>query len=122
MNKELSDHVNELGELTEKYLQTRVELLKLTMLGKLTKASSSLINSLIFAFVAILILLFALTSFVVWYGQTYGDYLTALLLTVGFLVLFFILFALFRNQITPSIVLRKYSSLLLSEDKKKEEL
>lgn len=120
MSKNLSDNFNELGDVTKKYVQTRIDLVKLTVLSKATQVTSYLISNLILALGGALILFFVLAAFVVWYGQTYGDYLTGLLLAIGVLVVLFVLFALFRNQIISSMVLRKYSSMLFEEEEEEE--
>ncbi|SFE91763.1 hypothetical protein [Sunxiuqinia elliptica] len=122
MSKNLSDNINELGDVTKKYVQTRIDLVKLTVLSKATQVTSYLISNLILALGGALILFFVLAAFVVWYGQTYGDYLTGLLLAIGVLVVLFVLFALFRNQLISSMVLRKYSSMLFEEEEEEEEL
>ena len=95
---------------------------KLTVLSKATQVTSYLISNLILALGGALILFFVLAAFVVWYGQTYGDYLTGLLLAIGVLVVLFVLFALFRNQLISSMVLRKYSSMLFEEEEEEEEV
>ncbi len=122
MSKNLSDNINELGDVTKKYVQTRIDLVKLTVLSKATQVTSYLISNLILALGGALILFFVLVAFVVWYGQTYGDYLTGLLLAIGVLVVLFVLFALFRNQLISSMVLRKYSSMLFEEEEEEEEV
>lgn len=122
MSKNLSDNINELSDVTKKYVQTRIDLVKLTVLSKATQVTSYLISNLILALGGALILFFVLAAFVVWYGQTYGDYLTGLLLAIGVLVVVFVLFALFRNQLISSMVLRKYSSMLFEEEEEEEEL
>ncbi|MHA7111255.1 hypothetical protein [Sunxiuqinia elliptica] len=122
MSKNLSDNINELSDVTKKYVQTRIDLVKLTVLSKATQVTSYLISNLILALGGALILFFVLAAFVVWYGQTYGDYLTGLLLAIGVLVVLFVLFALFRNQLISSMVLRKYSSMLFEEEEEEEEL
>lgn len=122
MSKNLSDNINELSDVTKKYVQTRIDLVKLTVLSKATQVTSYLISNLILALGGALILFFVLAAFVVWYGQTYGDYLTGLLLAIGVLVVLFVLFALFRNQLISSMVLRKYSSMLFEEEEEEEEV
>lgn len=122
MSKNLSDNFSELSETTKKYIQARIELVKLSFLEKATHITAYLIDSLVLILLVVLIVLFALAAFVVWYGQTYHDYLTGLLLAIGMLVVLTVLFILFKKRIVTSAVLKGYSSILFDEEKKKEEL
>lgn len=121
MSRNLSDNIGELSQVSKKYIQTRIDLVKLTILGKATQITTHLISTFLLTVAGALILFFALAAFVVWYGQVYHDYLTGLLLVTGFLVFLTLLFALFKNQLITSFVLRKYSTMLF-EDEEEEEL
>lgn len=121
MSRNLSDSLGELNEASRKYIQTRVEMIKLTILGKATQITTHLVSSFILTMVGVLILFFGLSAFVVWYGQVYHDYLTGLLLVLGLLVFLMLLFALFRKQLITSFVLRIYSSMLFDEDEEEDE-
>ena len=121
MSKNLSDNLNELSEATKKYIQARVDLVKLSFLEKSTRVTAYLIDSLVLILFGALILLFSLAAFVAWYGQVYHDYLTGLLLAIGILVVLAVLFLLLKKQIVTSAVLKGYSSMLFDEDKKEEQ-
>lgn len=122
MSRNLSDSIGELSDVSRKYIQTRIDLVKLTILGKATQVTTYLISSFLLTMAGALILFFGLAAFVVWYGQVYHDYLTGLLLVTGFLVFLTVLFALFKKQLITSFVLRKYASMLFEEDEEEEEL
>jgi len=121
MSRNLSDSFGDLSEASKKYVQTRVDLIKLTLLGKATQITTHLVSSLLLTMVGVLILFFGLAAFVVWYGQVYHDYLTGLLLVIGFLVFLTLLFMLFKKQLITSFILRVYSSMFFDEDEEKEE-
>jgi prepilin signal peptidase PulO-like enzyme (type II secretory pathway) len=122
MSRNLSDSIGELSDVSRKYIQTRIDLVKLTILGKATQVTTYLISSFLLTMAGALILFFGLAAFVVWYGQVYHDYLTGLLLVTGLLVFMTVLFALFKEQLISSFVLRKYASMLFEEDEEEEEL
>lgn len=122
MSKNLAGNISELSDVTKKYIQARIDLVKLTFISKATRITTHLISSFILSMACALILFFILAAFVVWYGQVYHDYLTGLLLAIGILVVLTVIFALTKNQIVTSIVLRKYSSMLFEEDEEEEEL
>ncbi len=120
MSRNLSDSIGELSEASRKYIQTRIDMVKLTMLGKVTQITTYLISSLLLTMAGALILFFGLAAFVAWYGQVYHDYLTGLLLAVGILVFLTLLFLLLKKQLITSFVLRKYSSMLFEDDEEEE--
>lgn len=121
MSKGLSDSINELSEVTKKYIQTRIELVKLTVLSKTSQITAYLIGNLILTLLGALILFFLLVAFIVWYGQLYNDYLTGLLLAIIFLVLLFILFVLLKNRILTPLILRHYSTMLFEDEEEEED-
>ena len=120
MSKNLSDNFSDLSKTTKKYIEARIDLVKLTFLEKATNITVSLIDRLVLTMLSALIVLFALAAFVVWYGQTYHDYLAGLLITVGILVVLTVLFLLFKKRMITSSVLRDYSSMLFEEEEDKE--
>ncbi|WP_299582809.1 phage holin family protein [uncultured Sunxiuqinia sp.] len=122
MSKNLSDNVNELSEVTKKYVQTRIELLKLSVLSKVTQVTSYFISTLVLITGVAMVVFFCFAAFVAWYGQVYHDYLTGLLLVIGVLVVLVVLFALLKKQLVTSLVLRKYSSLLFDDEEEEVEL
>lgn len=122
MSKNLSDDIGELGEVSKKYIQTRIDLVKLTLLGKATQITTYLIGNLLLTMAGALILFFGLAAFVAWYGQVYHDYLTGLLLATGILVFLTLLLVLLRKRLITSFVLRKYSSMLFEDDEEEDEL
>ncbi|MGQ8335995.1 hypothetical protein ACUNWD_05540 [Sunxiuqinia sp. A32] len=123
MSKNLSDNINDLGKVSKKYIQARIDLIKLILLEKATEITSYLINSLVLILLGALVLMFSLGAFVAWYGQVYHDYLTGILLAVGILIVVIILFVVYRKKIVTTSVLENYSSILFEgEEKNKGEL
>jgi hypothetical protein len=120
MSKNLSDNFNGVTEAVKEYIQARIELMKLTALGKATQITTQIVSSLILILFSMIILVFAFVAFVVWYGQAYNDYLTGLLIAVGALVVLAILFYLLKKPLLTSIVLRGYLSLFFEENEKEE--
>jgi len=120
MSNNLSDSFSGLGEATKKYIRIRLELMKLSALGKATKITAQVITGLMLLVISTVMLMFVLAAFVVWYGQTYnGDYLTGLLFAIGILIVLAIL-ALVLKPVFTTIILRKYSSMFVDETEKTE--
>ena len=122
MSNNLSNSFSDLSDTAKKYIHARIDLVKLTVLGKITRSTSFIVSSLVIILLGMLVLLFSLAAFVVWYGQVYHDYLTGLLLAIGILVVVAILFMVFRKQLITSTVLRMYSSILFEDDDEEEVL
>lgn len=116
MKSDLSNSITELNETVREYLKTQLEIVKLSFLEKVTRITVFLISSVIYLVFGTLFFVFAALAFVVWYESIYGDYLTGLLIVLGLVVIFGILFIIFRNSIVTSKVLRTISSILLEPE------
>jgi cytochrome c biogenesis protein CcdA len=116
MRKDPSDNFNGITDTAKEYIKARFDLIKLTVLGKSTQITTLIVGGLISVFVILMAIFFAFAAFVVWYGQTYNDYLTGLLIVVVSLVVLAILFFLLKKPLLTSIILRKYSDKLFDEN------
>ena len=120
MSNDLKKDIANLNDAAQDYLKTKVELLKVSLLTKLTNISTALINIWIIATFLIWILTIAAAGFIVWYGQTHKNYLVGFLLAGGFLILILLLFIIFRRRIITNPVLRSYSEIIFDDDNKSE--
>jgi len=118
MQKDLTKSIGELNKSAKEYFQTRVDLIKLSMLEKTTKISSFLLTYWILATFLIWIIAFVAAAFAIWYGLNYGNYFTGLLIAAGCLMLLAVLFVLFRQKIVTTLFLRNFSEILLEEEEK----
>src|SRR5690606_9109923 len=113
MKTSLSNNFNELGNSVKEYLNIHLQLVKLSMVEKLVKISVFIISSMVLLLASTIVFCFAATAFVIWYGTTYQDYLTGLFIVMGFVVLITLLFYVFRRVFVESMVIKKFSSILL---------
>lgn len=116
MSKDLSDNMLELNEAVKNYVQTRLDLVKITILEKIAKFSLYLISSLIVILFMFLILACIGTAFIIWYQQTYGNIFVGLVIALGFLILTCLLFIRFGKKIIMKNVLQNVSEILFDED------
>jgi hypothetical protein len=116
MSKDLSDNMLELNEAVKGYIQTRLDLIKVTILEKIAKFSLYLITFLIIVLFIFLILACVTTAFIIWYDQTYNNMLVGLLIALGFLISICILFIVFGKKLIIKNVLQNVSEILLEED------
>ncbi len=120
MSNNLENNIAKLNESAKEYIKTKLDLLKVSFLDKLTKLTATLINIWLIATFAIWILTFAAAGFVVWYGQTYHNYSGGFLLAGSFLVLILLLFIIFRRRIITTPVLRHYSEIIFDDENELE--
>ncbi len=121
MSSDISKNIAELSESVKKYLQTRVDLIKLSILGKITRFASYLIGVYIVMFLIFVIVAFAGAAFVVWYGQAYNNYINGLLIVCGCLIVIALLFIYLREKIITNLLVRKFSEILFEEEENEEE-
>ena len=120
MSKDLSDNMLELNEAVKGYIQTRLDLVKVTVLEKLVKFSLYLITFLIVVLFIFLIIACITTSFVIWYEQTYHNMLIGLLIALGFLISTCLFFIVFGKKLIIKNVLQNISEILFEEDETSE--
>lgn len=116
MSKDLSDNMLELNEAVKGYVQTRLDLVKITVLEKIAKFSLFIISFLIVILFLFLILACISTAFVIWYNQAYNNMLVGLLIALGFLISTCLLFIRFGKKIIMKNVLQNISEILFDED------
>jgi uncharacterized membrane protein len=116
MSDDLKKNIAKLSDSAKEYFQTKVDLIKLSLLQKLTKLTSLLINIWIIATLLIWILIFAAAAFSVWYGERSGNYFEGILIAGSFLLLVLVIFIVFRKSIINSAVLRQYAEILLDDE------
>ena len=120
MSNDLKKDIAKVNDAAQEYLKVKVELLKVSLLAKLTNITAALINIWLISTFIIWILTIAAAGFIVWYGQTYHNYLMGFLLSGGFLILILLLFIIFRRRIITNPVLRNYSEIIFDDDKDSE--
>lgn len=116
MSKELTKNLGELNGSVKSYVQVKIDLVKLRFLEKTTRFTSYLFTFLVVSMFLMLVIGFAATAFAVWYGETYNNYVTGLLIAGGALIFLALIFILLRKQIVTTSVLKNFSEMLFEDD------
>jgi hypothetical protein len=116
MSKELTRNLGELNGSVKNYVQTKIDLVKLTFLEKTTSFIAFYFNLQIVIMFAILIIGFIAGAFVVWYGDVYRSYFEGLLIAGGLLLLLTLIFIILRKVIVTRLILRNFSEIVYKEE------
>jgi len=115
MKDNMTDSFNKLKDTATDYAKLQLKLFKLHVIQKINEISVLIISSFIFILIGFIFLLFISAAFVVWYGTTFGNYLTALLIIIGFIILLFLIFYIKGRKWISSGIMKNLSSMI-SED------
>ncbi len=116
MSKNLKKNISKLNDSAKEYFQTKVDLIKVSLLEKSTRLTSFLINIWILASLIIWILGFAIAAFAAWYGKTYNNYTEGLLIAGGLMLFAALLFVIFRKKIVTISVLQHFSKIIFDDE------
>jgi len=111
MKENLTDSFNRLKDTATDYARLQLKLFKLCVIQKIDEIFVLIISSFVFILIGFIFLLFISAAFVVWYGTTFGNYLTALLIIIGFIILLFIIFYVKGRKWISSVIMKKLSSI-----------
>ncbi|MBK5202722.1 MAG: phage holin family protein [Prolixibacteraceae bacterium] len=115
MKENITDSFQKLKDTATDYAKLQLKLFKLCVIQKIDEISVLIISSFVFILIGFIFLLFISAVFVVWYGTTFGNYLTALLIIIGFIILLFLIFYVKGRKWISSAIMKKLSSII-SED------
>lgn len=113
---ELSDNFSAISDVIKGYINSRIDLFKLGLLQKYTKAGVSLLTSvsvIISAFAAFIFLMF---SFSFWYGNKTGRLDQGFLISAGFFALILVIVIVFRKAIFSRNLIKVFSSILFTDE------
>ena len=121
MSNDLSKNITELSDSVKNYVQTKVDLFKLSLLKKTSRFATYLFSFLIVVLFTTLILTFVAAAFAVWYGKTYDNYVDGVLIAAGCLFIIGTVFILLRKSIITSSVIRNFSEIMFGEEENSDE-
>lgn len=120
MSKNLTENIGELSGSAKSYVQAKIDLAKLTLLGKISRFTSSLFTLIVVVLFSMLVIGFGAAAFAIWYGQTYNNYFEGVLIAGGSLIVIGLIFVLLRHKILTNPLLRNFSEILFEEDENEE--
>lgn len=116
MGEKLTNNLTELSDSVKQYFHVKIDLIKLLLLRKISKSLSFVFELLIITLLLMLFAAFAATAFILWYGLTYNDYLTGVLIAAGFMLFLLVVFLMIRKKLFGSVFLSKISNIIFEED------
>jgi len=121
MKENIKDSFQKLKDTATDYAKLQLKLFKLSVIQKINEISVLIISSFVFILIGFIFLLFISAAFVVWYGTTFGNYLTALLIIIGFIILLFLIFYIKGRKWISSGIMKKLSSIIDEKDKNQKQ-
>jgi hypothetical protein len=119
MSNKITNNLTELNDSVKNLVQVKIDLLKLSLLKKLSIFFSHLFSYMIVILFSVLILMFGAAAFSIWYGEAYGSFTEGFLISTGIFVLLAAIFIIFRKQLLTNALLRRFSEALFEDDNKK---
>jgi len=119
-NQSFSGNMAEMIKIARSYVNTRIELWKLSLLEKTSLAGAFFLSSVVIVLIIAFCLLFVSLAFAYWYGQRTGDLAMGFLITAGFYVILGLIFILNRKTIITGPIIRSLTSILYKDDEPQE--
>ncbi|TQD40725.1 phage holin family protein [Haloflavibacter putidus] len=118
----LTNHINDLNENIQAYVQSMLEYYKLDAFKKITKFSSALIKILLMGSLFFMFLAFISVAGAFLIGNAIGSYTLGFLIMGGIYFLLFLFILLFGRPLIDKIILEKVSALYFTSDQQEEVL
>lgn len=112
----LSENFAEITSAVKKYINARIDLLKLTLLQKITRAGTYMLTFVTVLVSLFSILIFLMFAFSFWYGEKTGSLSTGFLISAGFFAVLMIIIFLLRKVIFSNTIVRIFSHILFSDE------
>lgn len=116
MKENMTDSFKKLKDTATDYAKLQLKLFQLRIIQKINEISVLIISSFVFILLGFIFLLFISAAFVVWYGTTFGNYLTAILIIVGFIFLLFLIFYFKGRKWISSGIMKNLSSAISKDE------
>lgn len=120
--KSFTGNIAEIIAIARSYLNSRVELWKLSLLEKVSLAGAYFLSVIIVVLIGAFFLLFISLAFAFWYGQTKGDIATGFLITAGFYIVVGIIFLIGRDYLITRPLIKAISSIIYKSDDDDDEM
>lgn len=117
-NQTIPENVNDLTQTVRKYVQARIDLIKVELLEKVIRTGTYFF-AVISLIIAISFIVFSLTlAFSYWYGKNIGDVAGGFLISAGFYLVLAIIIYFFRRQIFANNIVRNMSRIFFTDKDK----
>ncbi len=113
---DLSENLARITEVLKVYIGTKVDLLKLGLLQKLTRAGTYLLTFVFLIVSVFAVTIFLMFSFSFWYGDVTGNLSQGFMISAAFFLFILFLIYLSRKLIFTRNLTKVFSEILFSED------
>ncbi len=117
----ISDNFSELTENIRRYINLRIDLVKLVLTEKLARMATVFLLINILFIVCMFLLLFLSFGFIYWYGEMVGPMWEGALIVAGIYLLIGLIILVFRVPIIMNPLIRQISKVLMEEKDENEE-
>lgn len=114
-------YIKENKELLQRYVETRIEILRLKFIRSSSKAIGSLIWLIVLLFLLFLFLIFTGLTIGFLFAEITGSNVLGFLIATGFILLFALLISLFRKKLFINPVVRLLIGILAANPDEDEE-
>jgi hypothetical protein len=114
--KSFTSNVAEIITIARSYLNSRIELWKLSLLEKTSLAGAYFLSLVIMVLIGAFFLLFISLALAFWLEEKTGNISMGFLITAGIYFLLGIIFLISRNALITRPIIRKLSSIIYKDD------
>jgi hypothetical protein len=118
MNKDLTESLEQLNGSVKNYVQVKLDLIKLTIIEKAATVISVIYVLSVVLFFFLLIIVVGVAAFAVWYGQTFNDYVSGLLIAGGGLILLMVILVVVGKKLLSNTIIRAFAGKMFSDKEK----
>ena len=115
---DLLENFSGITETLKTYIGTKLDLLKLGLLQKSTRAGTYLLTFISVILSIFAIAIFLMFSFSFWYGDVTGNLSQGFLISAAFFLFILLLIYLLRKVIFSRSLIKVFSQILFNEDEK----
>jgi len=116
----LAENISELTEIMKKYIAARMDLIKVTLLEKVTRSGTYFFSFTVIIFIVFAVLLLLTFAFSFWYGENVGEIYGGFLIAAGFYLILGIILYLLRGPIFSNNIIKNLASIIFAENEEEE--
>jgi hypothetical protein len=115
---DISENFSEINSLIKNYFNARIDLIKLSLLQKITKSGTYLLTFVSIIVAAFAITIFLMFSFSFWYGENVGSIAAGFLISAGIYAVLLLILYLLRKVIFKRNLIKIFARIIFVDDEK----
>jgi len=113
--KDISNHINDLNDNIQAYIDSMLEYYKLEAFKNLTKGSSKFIKLIVFGSIFLIFLAFVSIGLALLIGKALENFALGFFIMGGFFLFVFLLLVIFGSKLIDKIILKEFSKMLFNK-------